>query len=55
MATHIERPYHVAIVGSGPSGFFTAASLVKAADASSTSTKFVYLAHGETYTFQADV
>jgi L-ascorbate metabolism protein UlaG (beta-lactamase superfamily) len=27
----------------------------KAADASSTSTKFVYLAHGETYTFQANV
>jgi ferredoxin/flavodoxin---NADP+ reductase len=34
MATHIERPYHVAIVGSGPSGFFAAASLLKAADAS---------------------
>ncbi len=28
------RPYHVAIVGSGPSGFFAAASLLKAADAS---------------------
>jgi ferredoxin/flavodoxin---NADP+ reductase len=28
------RPYHVAIVGSGPSGFFAAASLLKGADAS---------------------
>lgn len=28
------RPYHVAIVGSGPSGFFAASSLLKAADAS---------------------
>ncbi|OBK45798.1 FAD-dependent oxidoreductase [Mycobacterium kubicae] len=28
------RPYHVAIVGSGPSGFFAAASLLKAADTS---------------------
>jgi ferredoxin/flavodoxin---NADP+ reductase len=28
------RPYHVAIVGSGPSGFFAAASLLKAADSS---------------------
>jgi ferredoxin--NADP+ reductase len=28
------RPCHVAIVGSGPSGFFAAASLLKAADAS---------------------
>jgi ferredoxin--NADP+ reductase len=28
------RPYHVAIVGSGPSGYFAAASLLKAADAS---------------------
>jgi ferredoxin--NADP+ reductase len=28
------RPYHVAIVGSGPSGFFAAASLLKFADAS---------------------
>jgi ferredoxin--NADP+ reductase len=28
------RPYHVAIVGSGPSGFFAAASLLKAAEAS---------------------
>jgi len=28
------RPYHVAIVGSGPSGFFAAASLLKAGDAS---------------------
>ncbi len=28
------RPYHVAIVGSGPSGFFAAASLLKSADAS---------------------
>jgi len=27
------RPFHVAIVGSGPSGFFAAASLLKAADA----------------------
>ncbi|ETW23409.1 FAD-dependent oxidoreductase [Mycobacterium gastri] len=27
-----HRPYHVAIVGSGPSGFFAAASLLKAAD-----------------------
>src|SRR5690348_508177 len=26
------RPYHVAIVGSGPSGFFAAASLLKFAD-----------------------
>jgi ferredoxin/flavodoxin---NADP+ reductase len=26
------RPYHVAIVGSGPSGFFAAASLLKASD-----------------------
>jgi len=29
----ILRPYYVAIVGSGPSGFFAAASLLKAADA----------------------
>jgi ferredoxin/flavodoxin---NADP+ reductase len=28
------RPYHIAIVGSGPSGFFAAASLLKAADSS---------------------
>lgn len=28
------RPYHVAIVGSGPSGFFAASSLLKAADGS---------------------
>ncbi len=28
------RPYHVAIVGSGPSGFFAAASLLKSADSS---------------------
>ncbi|HYB37819.1 MAG TPA: FAD-dependent oxidoreductase [Mycobacterium sp.] len=28
------RPYHVAIVGSGPAGFFAAASLLRAADAS---------------------
>ena len=28
------RPYHVAIVGAGPSGFFAAASLLKAADTS---------------------
>ncbi|GFG63902.1 NADPH-ferredoxin reductase FprA [Mycobacterium kubicae] len=28
------RPYHVAIVGSGPSGFFASASLLKAADTS---------------------
>src|ERR1700739_4672768 len=34
MASHVERPSHVAIVGSGPSGFFAAASLLKAADAS---------------------
>src|ERR1700748_1126113 len=34
MASHVERPYHVAIVGSGPSGFFAAASLLKAPDAS---------------------
>ncbi|UXA08447.1 FAD-dependent oxidoreductase [Mycobacterium sp. SMC-2] len=27
------RPYHVAIVGSGPSGYFAASSLLKAADA----------------------
>jgi cation diffusion facilitator CzcD-associated flavoprotein CzcO len=27
MASHVERPYHVAIVGSGPWGFFAAASL----------------------------
>ncbi|WP_373167513.1 FAD-dependent oxidoreductase [Mycobacterium marinum] len=29
-----QRPYHVAVVGSGPSGFFAAASLLKAADSS---------------------
>src|SRR6202008_3056063 len=29
-----RRPYHVAIVGSGPSGYFAAASLLKFADAS---------------------
>jgi ferredoxin--NADP+ reductase len=34
------RPYHVAIVGSGPSGFFAAASLLKAADSSTTSDGF---------------
>jgi ferredoxin/flavodoxin---NADP+ reductase len=34
MPSHVECPYHVAIVGSGPSGFFAAASLLKAADAS---------------------
>src|SRR6476469_6638040 len=28
------RPYHVAIVGSGPSGYFAAASLLKFADSS---------------------
>ncbi len=28
------RPYHVAIVGAGPSGYFAAASLLKFADAS---------------------
>jgi ferredoxin--NADP+ reductase len=28
------RRYHVAVVGSGPSAFFAAASLLKAADAS---------------------
>src|SRR6202000_485373 len=33
LASGIMRPYHVAIVGSGPSGFFAAASLLKAADA----------------------
>jgi ferredoxin/flavodoxin---NADP+ reductase len=33
MSRHVERPYHVAIVGSGPSAFFAAASLLKAADA----------------------
>ena len=27
------RPYYVAVVGSGPSGYFAAASLLKAADA----------------------
>src|ERR1700733_3988990 len=32
LASGIMRPYHVAIVGSGPSGFFAAASLLKAAD-----------------------
>ncbi|MDV3126672.1 FAD-dependent oxidoreductase [Mycobacterium sp. 21AC1] len=30
------RPYHVAIVGSGPSGFFAASSLLKFADSSET-------------------
>ncbi|MGV0741779.1 FAD-dependent oxidoreductase [Mycolicibacterium sp. XJ870] len=30
------RPYHVAIVGSGPSGFFAAASLLKFADSADT-------------------
>ena len=30
------RPYHVAIVGSGPSGYFAAASLLKFADAQDT-------------------
>ena len=34
MSTHIERAYHVMIVGSGSSGFFTAASRLKTADAS---------------------
>lgn len=29
----LMRPYHVAVVGSGPSGFFAAASLLKSADA----------------------
>ncbi len=29
----VMRPYHVAIVGSGPSGFFAAAALLKSADA----------------------
>src|SRR5436305_3133868 len=33
LASWFMRPYHVAIVGSGPSGFFAAASLLKAADA----------------------
>src|SRR5580693_3981868 len=32
LASGIMRPYHVAIVGSGPSGFFAAASLLKAAE-----------------------
>ncbi|WP_232021857.1 FAD-dependent oxidoreductase [Mycobacterium basiliense] len=30
----MSRPYHVAIVGAGPSGFFAAAALLKAADGS---------------------
>src|SRR5581483_2315982 len=34
LASRIMRPFHVAIVGSGPSGFFAAASLLKAADSS---------------------
>jgi ferredoxin/flavodoxin---NADP+ reductase len=34
MPGHVERPYRVAIVGSGPSGFFAAASPMKTADAS---------------------
>jgi ferredoxin/flavodoxin---NADP+ reductase len=34
------RPYHVAIVGSGPSGFFAAASLLKAADESKDAGEF---------------
>ena len=34
MFSHVERPYHVAIVGSLPSGFFAAASPLKTADAS---------------------
>ncbi|TFV60220.1 NADP oxidoreductase [Mycobacterium sp. PS03-16] len=31
-----QRPYHVAIVGSGPSGYFAASSLLKSADSSDT-------------------
>jgi ferredoxin--NADP+ reductase len=34
------RPYHVAVVGSGPSGFFAAASLLKAADSSNDAGNF---------------
>ncbi len=34
------RPYHVAIVGSGPSGFFAAASLLKAADSAQDAENF---------------
>jgi ferredoxin--NADP+ reductase len=34
MSRHVERPYYIAIVGSGPSGFFAAAALLKSADAS---------------------
>jgi ferredoxin--NADP+ reductase len=34
MSRHVERPYHVTIVGSGPSGFFAAASPLKTVDAS---------------------
>ncbi len=30
----LHHPYHIAVVGSGPSGFFAAASLLKAADTS---------------------
>jgi uncharacterized NAD(P)/FAD-binding protein YdhS len=32
MCRHVERPYYVAIVGSGLSWFFAAASLLKAAE-----------------------
>jgi cation diffusion facilitator CzcD-associated flavoprotein CzcO len=34
MSWHVERPYHVAIIGSGQSGFLAAASPLKTADAS---------------------
>ena len=34
MTRHVERPYHVAIVGSAPSGFLAAVSQRKTADAS---------------------
>ena len=34
MSTHIERAYHVMIVGSGSSGFFAAASPLTTTDAS---------------------
>ena len=34
MSGQVERPYHVTIVGSGPSGFFAAATPLKTDDAS---------------------
>jgi hypothetical protein len=34
MSRHVERPYHVPIVGSGQSRFFAAASPLKTADTS---------------------